>query len=1276
MIISLEEARVTPRGILQIRGWAAGYAQIEKIDIILGEDALGSPDLGVPRPDIAGAYPDYVNAGASGFFFQGEIGPDQLTVAEVSVRVKMAGGVTRSASRPLTLPSLIRRRNQASGEFFHHCEKTLLTADGHVRVDGWAACSDVIKDIEIHLDQTLLGLARLGQPRPDVGNFYPSIPSARTSGFYFDMRLDEGEWAGEHVFTLLMRSEADTSHQAIFPVLVAERSASSDNSDGDHAALNDTIRFNIDEPKIKDGLAVDKVTGALTVIGWALARAGIANVAVFLDEAAVGSAYYGIRRHDIAAAFPDWGGGGLLSGYAITLPKRAFTADRHTIRVVVTDKEGDVRKMEFAIEIELADDGTDSGPLRTRILQSEVDLKLRLIEAALQRPAFTLGLLVRNDTSEEIERARHTLKSLRNQCFQDFRIHLLAPESATAKLTEITSHWGLVVDLSSNSSEFLDSGLSFWHAAGRRPFYILVRAGDRLGVDALMELALEAVVHPEADFIYADERRIDHGQKGLSIFFKPEWSPDLLLSTNYVGRPWCASLATVQAAQIRVDRLARLGEYDLTLRLTERAQVIRRTPLVLAERSTDDGDSKRQEVVALTRAMRRRGIEAEIVLGCIPGLYRVKRRVMVDGMVSIIMPTIAARGLVEISIASIRKHTRYRNFEIICIDNIKDPDSEWKPWLRENADVVVEVLEEFNWSRFNNIGAQAAHGDFLLFLNDDIEVLDAYWLDALLEHAQQPDVGVVGPQLLYPDRRVQHAGIFLTNSGGRHAFRFSNEDEPGPFGLALAQRNVSAVTGACMLISRTAYDAVGGFNESHSVVNNDLDYCLQAWRVGQRVVYTPYTKLIHHELASRAKMEDVFDTSGFRADWRTRFLLGDPFFHPRLSLNDDNYVVDPEPTDVISCGHPILARDKVRRILVQKLDHIGDFITALPAIGRLQERFPKAEIYVLVPKSSLSLTYLEPAIVGAVEFNFFHVVSGLGLKEVTEEELEELRKKLAPYEFDIAIDLRQHGNTRHVLKYSGARLLAGFDYRGEQPWLDVALEWEGDVGLTRKRSHVADGYIGLVEAVSSACESNRQVAAGRLSRKAAFDALMASPKMIDLTRGLFDKRFVCVHPSAGNDARQWPPTYFASLIDLLIELSDVNIVLIGAPSEMEIANAVLEEVSRRDRVWNLIGKTGIADVPNLMVASALFVGNNSGPHHIAACLGTPTIGIHSNVVDANEWGPLGMNSLALQKRMSCGPCYLAAARDCHRSLACLRGLLPAEVFRQCQQFLSVDLARR
>jgi ADP-heptose:LPS heptosyltransferase len=615
----------------------------------------------------------------------------------------------------------------------------------------------------------------------------------------------------------------------------------------------------------------------------------------------------------------------------------------------------------------------------------------------------------------------------------------------------------------------------------------------------------------------------------------------------------------------------------------------------------------------------------------------------------------------------LRARTAYTNYEIICIENIPENQQQWKIWLRQSADQVIETTEAFNWSRFNNLAVEASDGEYLLFLNDDIEIEQDNWLDVLLEHASRSDVGIVGPQLLYPTGKVQHAGMFLGGGVGRHAFRFAAGNDPGYFGLALTQRNVIAVTGACMMVRRSTFEALGRFDEAHSVINNDMDFCLRAHKAGLLTVYTPHARLIHHELASRDTLEDVFDAEHFNSRWKTLFAAGDPYFSPRLWRYSDDYRPDDEPVQAVFAGHPLFRADDIARILVVKLDHIGDFVTALPAIRRLKALFPHASITVLAGSASRALVTLEPSIIEFIEFNFFHARSELGDMELTQADFDALAARLAPYRFDLAVDLRKHLSTRDVLRYTGARFLAGYDYMGQFPFLDVAVEWDGDKVLHRKRAHIVDDLLILVEAIGTASQPDRSL-------------VSVAPPPVDLrtmpetVRAIFDRPVVAMHVGAGNATKQWPTTHFSALIDLLTEQDGVNVLLVGGPDEREIAEPLMATIQRRERVTSLVGQTSLAELPRVLSACVLYIGNDSGPKHVAAALGVPTLGIHSGVVDAVEWGPVGHRSVALRRNMTCSPCYLAKATDCPRQLACLERLEPALVHQTAQMMLAQPIA--
>lgn len=936
--------------------------------------------------------------------------------------------------------------------------------------------------------------------------------------------------------------------------------------------------------------------------------------------------------------------------------------------------------------------------LRRKISQAETDLHLETLARLDWHPVFCLLLII--DASEEANcRARITLNSLRSQSYSEWRVVILRyrqldtgamVERLAKGLDDVRTlrdqllsrnddnAWrdrlfdGLddlrdrIEVVSGNGSRRLSELVDHVRLARPADFLAVLRAGDELSIDALFELAVISGMYRDCEFLYSDEQRVSPVSGSMEAFCKPQWSPDLLLSTNYIGRLWCATLRLIERTGATLEDLRKLGEYDLVLRCTEQAAEIRHIASVLCQRGPERLDSKAAEERALLRALARRGIEGGVHPGCRPGIYRVQRRIAAAGQVSIIISTCAARGLIKTCIDTLRALTDYPNFQVVCIDDIPETEREWKNWLRANVDKVVEVGEPFNWSRFNNQGAAAADGEFLLFLNDDIEIIEPGWLRAMIEHAQRPEVGVVGARMLYPDTTVQHAGMFLADLGvARHVFRHQQRDDPGYFGLALTQRNVTAVTGACLLTRREIFEGVGGFDESHEVINNDLDYCLKARRRGLLCVFTPYAVLVHHERASRGETDERYNSAVFAGQWRRAFGDGDPYHHPRLSKQVDGMVLDGEATEVVCAGHPLFERDRVQRILLVKLDHIGDCVGAIPAIRRLKHHFPNAEIAVLSGNWSKPIWSLVPEINEVIVLDLFQSNSDQPPRDIPQAELLALRRRLEGYRFDLAIDLRRHPETRYLLQYTGARYLAGFEHQARFPWLDIALDWEGDERLVPKRRHFGDDFINLVDAVAAAGDRERAVILHEPS---------TPPNLpYDWPQLVFSRRVVCVHPGVGSEMRQWPAEYFAELVDLLVERAEVNVVIMGGPEDAAIAATVVGHLKHRARVWSLVGKLDLRELPAFLMACSLFIGNNSGPKHIAAGLGVPTVGIHSGNVDAREWGPMGPRALAVRRNVECSPCYLTKVKDCHRNLACLRELRPVDVYPVCERLLALGL---
>ncbi len=1250
----MEDVRIEAGGELRLRGWGLSQAGVSQISVFLGETALGRAELGLSRPDIAEIYTDYPQAASSGFVFAASLAGQPAGPASIRVQLSDGAGESRQVIVPVTVPagaSQAGTPGSASSEsgLRLHCDGATLGATrgdrGVVSITGWAVAPGQIRDIVAMRGRRTLAVGTRGLARPDVARDYPLIAGGADAGFAFSFTPMPLLAAGERL-SLRLRTADGESLTLETPLLPAHAIVAA-------AAAPIRTRLEIDKPTLAGDGALEPVRGALTISGWAVAPAGIATVSVLCDGQACGQAYVGMRREDIGRAYPDCADS-LRAGWALVLPPGGIGDGTHQFTVLASSRDGETQTRSFNVTVEPANDVLSEAAPRARMPRAEEAFARAILEAHGCQPLFRVAVLppLPGTAGEGDEAWRVSFASLARQVYAEFTLVIgdgvgLDAASATP---------GLMVRGRASAK-----GKKKGAAPPAHPeLFMAIHAGDVLGCDALLEMAVAFAISG-ADFIYADERRRNLVHDRDAPFYKPDWSPELLLNMDYVGRPWCASQASMDRAGLRTLDVVRASSYGLVLQLSEAASHIRHIDRVLA--STAVVTDAATGVAALRKTARRRGWLAAPQAGAVAGTWRLWRDTPFAGLVSIIIPTAGTGGLVRRAIASIRETTTREQVEIVVLDNAPASERALKAWLARIADQVLAMPGAFNWSRFNNHAAVRARGDMLLFLNDDIEARAPGWLEALLEHAVRREVGVVGAKLLYPDGKVQHAGQYLAETHARHAFRFADGNDGGPFGLASVAREMSSVTGACQMVRRDVFERLGGFDEAHDVVNNDLDFCLRAQAAGLSVIYTPHAELMHHELASRAGIEDSYDSARFSAAWRTNFMRGDPYHSRRLAAEADHYAPDPEPVRAIHAGPAGPALGAIKRILAVKLDHIGDFLTAVPALRALAARFAGARLSVLVPPGSAALARREACIDEVIEFTFFHARSGDGQRGVSEQEYAALRARLAQGGFDMAIDLRMQPETRPVLRHTGARFLVGYDRAGAYPWLDVVLEWEGDQRLEAKHAHISERLLSLVDAAAAACRPI-EVACVPPVREA-----LSAPALARLPAAFLAKRLVCVHPGVGNLVRQWAPGNYAALIDLLAAEEDMHAIIVGGGDEQDVAREVLAGVVARECVISMVGALKLAELSEVMAACTLFVGNNSGPKHIAASLGLPVLGIHSAVVDAGEWAPLGGAAMALQRHMVCGPCYLEFASDCPRGLACLTGIRPRDAMEACRRLL-------
>lgn len=422
------------------------------------------------------------------------------------------------------------------------------------------------------------------------------------------------------------------------------------------------------------------------------------------------------------------------------------------------------------------------------------------------------------------------------------------------------------------------SGFAEALAGAGGDFVVPLRAGDILDRRALHHLARALGAAPEADLLYADEET-GADEAGAFPVFKPDWSPDTLEAHPYLGAP--AAFRTGLAR----DLPAR-NAYDLALRFTERTGRVRHLPKILCRRPAGLApDGEAQALAGRLARTGRAGDIAPVVEGRSAQAVRIAPPSPAP-LVSIVIPTAGRRrdgpdgpaSLVLGCVAGIRTRSTYARLEIVVVSNVDLEAGTVAALEAQGCRLVACPMPGFNFSTLVNRGVAASRGEYVLLLNDDTDVIAPGWIEALLGQAAKPHVGAAGGLLLYPDGTIQHAGI-VTLRGIPHHVRlgFPGEDLGYAFSTAAA-RNVSAVTGACLMARRALYGELGGFDEAFPNSYNDVDFCFRLRRAGFTVVYEPLCRLHHYESASRDARVSPEETARLLARWPDQ-ARADPYYN-------------------------------------------------------------------------------------------------------------------------------------------------------------------------------------------------------------------------------------------------------------------------------------------------------------------------------------------------------------------------------------------------------------
>lgn len=567
-----------------------------------------------------------------------------------------------------------------------------------------------------------------------------------------------------------------------------------------------------------------------------------------------------------------------------------------------------VKKAIRRVKLELKPGSIDYAEWITR--HENIDLKSQQEQSKKfdYRPLISIAMPVYN---VEIKWLEKCIDSVINQTYDNWELCISDDASTDPKIKKCLEAYEKkeprikVVFRKENGHISLATNSALEIATGE--FIALLDNDDELPPHALFEVVKVLNERPELDVIYSDEDKIDAEGNRFDPHFKADWSPDTLMGNNYISH-----LSVYRSSIVKSLGGFRKGyegsqDYDLVLRVTEQIPEdhIYHIDKVLYHWRTipgstaSSGEAKSyiydSGVKALTDTLNRREIKGTVRPGLISGFYEVTYEVLQEELVSVIIPTKNGYDDLKLCVDSIIEKTSYPNYEIIIADNgSTDPKmqelfAEYKKQLNERF--IVELIDiPFNYSRINNLAAEKASGKYLLFLNNDTEVIEPNWMTTMVSYAQFDRIGCVGAKLYYPDDTTQHAGV-LVGIGGVAGHALNNYDRThcGYFGRLVIDVNYLAVTAACMMVKAADFKAVNGFDETLEVAFNDVDLCLKIYELGRYNVYAHQVELYHFESKSRGYEDTPEKQKRFAGEIKKMqdkwpaYIAHDPFYNDNLT---------------------------------------------------------------------------------------------------------------------------------------------------------------------------------------------------------------------------------------------------------------------------------------------------------------------------------------------------------------------------------------------------------
>ena len=493
------------------------------------------------------------------------------------------------------------------------------------------------------------------------------------------------------------------------------------------------------------------------------------------------------------------------------------------------------------------------------------------------KPKFTIVIIIEQKNFEYI---KNTIASIKEQIYDNYEILLLSSSTLDDSYFK------------NNEENFQDilciTKISDIQKNSNGDLICFLQSGDKISKNTLFKITYFINNNPDSDLIYTDHDFFDGNSLRINPFFKPDWSPILFQSVDYLSTFFIVKKDIFNQMSFDVD--SSNMSYSICKEITEKSKKISHIQLPLCSVSYDNLVSKQNSKHSVISKLAKK-----ILIDDIHSISPPKLETAFDNepLVSIIIPTKNNFKILKRCLESIRELTSYKNFEIIIVDN-NSTDIEVKQYYKSLKCTILNFNANFNFSKMNNLAVKHAKGDFFLFLNDDTKVLDRDWLNRLVSICSKDDVGAVGPKLIYSNNTIQHAGSVILETGASfHPFQDIENTSNLHFNFLNITRECSAVTGACLITKKEVFETIDGFDDDFDVYYGDTDLCLKIINSGLSVLYTSDVKLLHegsHSIKSKMKSNTLDKQQAhFSVENHRRFINkwpklknGDPFYNRNL----------------------------------------------------------------------------------------------------------------------------------------------------------------------------------------------------------------------------------------------------------------------------------------------------------------------------------------------------------------------------------------------------------